>query len=170
LTVLFKGTVADVKHERAADDLNGVLLLLVNAETADERVDARCELRGGKGLGDVVVRAGHKPGDLVDLLTFCREHDDAHLGAGRADAAADLKPVDIGQHDIQQGKADVGVLLELFKSHFSVLGLYRLEAAAAQVDDHKAADICFVFQNKYLLHICDFPLLRHFVSIIYYDK
>ena len=170
MAVLLKGAVADVEHERAAYDLDGVLLLLVHTETADERVDARGKLRGGEGLGDVVVRAGHKPGNLVDLLTFGREHDDAHLGAGSADAAADLEPVDIGQHNVQQGKADVGVLLELFKSHFSVLGLYRFEAAAAQVDDHKAADICFVFQNKYLLHICDFPLLRHFVSIIYYDK
>ena len=121
--------------------------------SADQRVDAGGELGGGEGLGDVVVRAGHQACDLVDLLALGRQHDDTHFRAGRADAAADLKAVDVRQHHVQQRQTDVGIDLELFQGLRSVFGLDGLVSAAAQVDDHKAADIGLVLEHEYLLHV-----------------
>lgn len=71
------------------------------ADAAVERVDARRQLGGGEGLGDIVVRAGHKARDLVHFLRARREHDDADGLVRRTDAAADLEAVDIRQHDVQ---------------------------------------------------------------------
>ncbi len=78
------------------------------ADAAEQRVDARRQLGGEKGFGDIVVRAGHKARDLVHLLRARREHDDADGLVRRTDAAADLEAVDIRQHDVQNGHAGVG--------------------------------------------------------------
>ncbi len=108
LAVLVQSAVARVEEEGPADDLR-LLRLLGRAHAAAERVHARYELRGRKRLGHIVVRAVHEPGDLVHLLAQRGEHDDAHLGAGRAYPAADFEAVYIRQHDVQQRHAYVRV-------------------------------------------------------------
>ena len=153
LAVLFKSAIAGVEQEGTALYLGAALLVLVDAQTADECVHAGNKLGRGEGLCDIVVSAGHKAGDLVNLLILGGEHDDAHLGAGGADTAADLETVNIGQHNVKQSKADAGIDLQLLQCLLTVFGLDRLKAVAAQIDDHKAADIGFVFKNKNFLHV-----------------
>ncbi len=105
--------VAGVQHEGRLADL--AVVADVAADAAVEGVHAGGQLGGGEGLGDIVVGAGHKAGDLVHLLGAGGEHDDADVRVGRADAAADLEAVDVRQHDVQQGHTDIGVLAQLLQ-------------------------------------------------------
>ena len=150
LAVLLEGAVAGIEKEGGLLDLAGVHGGAAGA--AHEGVDAGGKLSGGEGLGDVVVGAGHEAGDLVHLLGAGGEHDDADGGVGGADAAADLEAVDAGKHDVQQGHADVGVLLQLVQGLLAGLGLHHLVAGAAEIDDDKAADTGFVLQDQNLFH------------------
>ena len=124
-----------------------------STRAADEGVDPGGQLRRGEGLGDIVVRAGHQAGHLVDLLALGGEHDDAHLGAGGADAPTDLKAVDIRQHDVQQGKTDIRVCLDLLQCLRTGSGLNRLVPAAAEIDHDEAAEIAFIFHDQYFFHL-----------------
>ena len=122
------------------------------ADAAVERVDARRQLGGGEGLGDIVVRAGHKARDLVHFLRARREHDDADGLVRRTDAAADLEAVDIRQHDVQNGHAGVRVFLQALKRLAAGPGLDGLIARPLEIDDDEAADADLVLQNQYLFH------------------
>ena len=150
LAVLLKGAVAGIQEEGRLVDLAG--LHGSAAAAPHEGVHAGGQLRGGEGLGDVVVGAGHETGDLVHLLRAGSEHDDADGSVGGADAAADLKAVDAGQHDVQKRHAHIAVQLQLFQRFFAAFGLHHLVTGAAQVDDDKAADAGFVLQYQYLFH------------------
>ena len=72
LAVFFQRAVARIETERPLPDLPGILGVLLAAGAAEERVDAGGQLGGGEGLGDIVVRAGHKTGDLVHFLACGR--------------------------------------------------------------------------------------------------
>ena len=127
--------------------------VLAAADAAVERVHARDQLGRGEGLCDIVVRAGHKAGDLVHLLALGAEHEDAHLRAGRADAAADLKAVDVRQHHVEQSDERVRILLELFERFLACGRLDRLVTGPAQVDDDEAADAGLVLKYENFLHV-----------------
>ncbi len=45
----------------------------------------------------------------------------------------------------------------LLKRHFAAVGLDRLIAAPAQIDDDKTSDVGLVFQNQNFLHIGFLP-------------
>ena len=155
LAVLFEGTVAGVQEEGGLIDLAG--LDGAAAGAAHKRVHAGGKLGGRKGLGDVVVGAGHETGDLVHLLGAGGEHDDADGGVGGTDTAADLKAVDTGKHDVQQGDADVAVQLQLLQRLLAAFGLHYLIAGPAEIDDDKTADAGFILQYQNFLH--GIPLL-----------
>ena len=87
----------------------------VAAGAAEQGVHAGGQLGRGEGLGHIVVRAGHQAGHLVHLLGTGGEHDDADFVVGGPDAAADLKAVDVRQHDVQQGHPGVRVVLQLLQ-------------------------------------------------------
>ena len=69
------------------------------------RLDAASELPHREGLGDVVVGAHLEAGDLVDLVPLRGEHDDRHLAAG-AKAPADLDPVELREHDVEDDEVE----------------------------------------------------------------
>ena len=75
------------------------------------------------------------------------------MGVGGADAAADLKAVDAGQHHVQQGHPGVPVVVQLFQRLLARLGLHHLIAGAAEIDDDKAANAGLIFQYQYLFHL-----------------
>ena len=134
-----------------------VLTVVAAADAPVERIHAREQLGGGERLRHIIVRTGHQTGDLVHFLALCAEHDDAHFRAGGADAAADLKAVDVRQHHVQQRNQNIRVLLELFQCFLACASLDRLIPAAAQIDDDKTADAGFVFENQNFFHNVSFP-------------
>ena len=63
-------------------------------------LDPSEQLSAAEGLSDVVVCTQLQAEHLVDLVSLGREHDDRHL-ALRAQAPANLDPVDLRQHAIE---------------------------------------------------------------------
>ena len=70
------------------------------ARAFQDGADTRHQLARRKGLGHIVVRAKLQPHHPVDLVVARGEKDHRHVRAG-AQAAADLKPVDFGQADVE---------------------------------------------------------------------
>lgn len=67
----------------------------------DVRMDACDKLRGAEGLDDIVVRADAKATDLIDILFFCRNHQNWNI-LFPADAAADFKAIHAGEHQVEK--------------------------------------------------------------------
>ena len=67
---------------------------------AEDALDAGDELARVERLRQVVVGADLEADDLVDVLVAGGQHQDRHVG-GLADAPADLEPVDVGQHQVE---------------------------------------------------------------------
>ena len=64
------------------------------------------ELAGRQRLRDVVVRAELEPDHLVEASSSrAVEHDDRHRVV-RAQAAADLEPVELREHDVEHDEID----------------------------------------------------------------
>src|SRR5579872_3039757 len=78
-----------------------------------------------KGFGDVVVRAEVESDDLVDLLRFCREHENQTLILLRAQLLANIIAAESGKHDVQDNQAGTMFLN----------GIERLVATRAGLDD-----------------------------------
>ena len=80
------------------------LLRLVAAalgrRAAQHALDARDELPRVERLRQVVVGADLEPDDLVDVLVAGGQHQDRDV-RGLAHAPADLDPVDVGQHQVE---------------------------------------------------------------------
>lgn len=71
---------------------------------AQKRVHATDQLHHAEGLGQVIVGARIKAAYLVELGAFRREHHDGKELRRRvlAQAAENLEPIDLGQHDVEQ--------------------------------------------------------------------
>ena len=66
----------------------------------EDRLHAGDELARVERLGQVVVGADLEADDLVDVLVAGGQHQDRNVGA-LADPAADLDPVDVGEHQVE---------------------------------------------------------------------
>ena len=77
--------------------------LLVHVPQGD--ADARQQLAGGEGLGQIVVRAEIEHRHLFLVLIARGDDDDRHLRP-RPQAADDLRAVEVGQTQIQQHQVD----------------------------------------------------------------
>ena len=75
-------------------------------------------------------------------LPLCKVTDDLYIGAF----------VMFGDVELT-----VHCAAELLKRHFAAVGLDRLIAAPAQIDDDKTSDVGLVFQNQNFLHIGFLP-------------
>ena len=84
-------------------------LLLHFMDSAHHRFYAGQNFPRAERLGHIIVRTGHQSRDLIHLLRACGQHNDTDLVVGHPDAAADLKPVDAGEHDVAQGNINIGV-------------------------------------------------------------
>src|SRR5262249_22715876 len=95
---------------------------------AQQRAYTAAELTNRERLGDVVVRAQFEAENLVELLAAGGQHDDRHVAAG-AEAAADLEPVDLRQHQVEHNEVDLPVAKEL-EGLLAVARLHDSEAVA----------------------------------------
>ena len=148
LAVFLQGPVPGVQQKRLLIDLPG-LLLSAAPRPAEQGVHPGGQLRRGKGLGHIVVGAGHEARHLVHLLAAGRQHDDSDTGIGGPNPPADLKPVDSRQHDVQQRHPDVRVVPQLVQGLLPGLRLDDGVPRPGQVDDDKAPDTGFVLQDQH---------------------
>ncbi len=161
LAVFLQRAVAGVQQKGGLDNLVSVPYGYASGPT-EQGVHPGGELGGGEGLGNIVVRPGHQAAHLVHFLGAGGEHNDAHLGVARPDAAAYLKTVHLpGEHDVQQGYLHIRVLLDEGQGFFAGAGLDGVISRPLQVDDHKAADIGLVLQHQDLSCQID----HHFLNI-----
>jgi hypothetical protein len=70
-----------------------------------KRLYAASELADRERLRDVVVGAELEAEHLVELVVASGQHDDRHLALG-AQALANLEPVELRQHDVQDDEVD----------------------------------------------------------------
>src|SRR5204862_1274500 len=75
-------------------------LLTFGRRAAQDRLDARDELARVERLRHVVVGADLEADDLVDVLVPRGQHQDRDIRL-LTDAAADLDPVDVREHEIE---------------------------------------------------------------------
>ena len=152
--VFLQCAVPQIQHEGRAGQLVLLRLLLhaAAAAAAHQRVHACRQLGRGEGLCHIVVGAGHQARHLVHFLGAGRQHDDANSGVVGPQTAAYLKPIDAGQHHVQQRYPDILLGLQLFQRFLAAFGLDDLVSGAAQIDDDKATDIGFILQYQYLSH------------------
>ena len=89
------------------DQLVAVLALVRRQlRPPEERAHAAAELVDRKRLRDVVVGAELEPDHLVQLVVAGGEHDDRHRAAG-AEPLADLEPIHVRQHDVEDDEIRV---------------------------------------------------------------
>src|SRR5258705_10211507 len=68
---------------------------------AQQGMNARDELAHAKGFGHVIVRAGVKSDDLVDLLAFGGKHQNRNANLFAAELLADFEAAGAGKHHVE---------------------------------------------------------------------
>ena len=66
-----------------------------------DRIDPRDQFGWGERFGNIIIRADHQAVDLVHLLAFGGEHDNADRLVFLPHPAADLESVDARHHNIE---------------------------------------------------------------------
>ena len=153
---VYRNETTDARHERAFFQYEALVDLTgvhdTAAGSAHQRVHTGGQLRRGEGLCHIVVGTGHQSRHLIHFLGPCGKHNDADGSVGGADTAANLKPIDTGQHNVQQRHSDIAVDLQLFQCLLACFRLHHLVAGTAEIDNDKAADAGLVLQYQYLFH------------------
>ena len=122
-------------------------------------LDSRNQFKWVERLGDIIIRADSQPGNLIDILDPCRQHDNREKML-LAYLAAKGKSVGIRQHDIQHRKTD------FFPFHTgecvgSVVTDQNGEAFIFQVDTDQFRNFLFVVDDQYIFF---HPSSSHSVS------
>src|SRR5688572_396821 len=137
---------AGVDRELTVMELLLDVAATLGRSAAENTLDPRDELTRVEGLGQVVVGADLEPDDLVDVLVAGGEHQDRHV-RGLAHAAADLDPVDVRQHQVED---DQGGRLGGDVRQPSAAGRDRADVVAGvlQVQGHEGGDRGFVLHDQ----------------------
>ena len=119
---------------------------LGRADASQQRPDARRQLLGHERFGEVVVRSCLQAGDDVVGVVAGGHHHDRHV-AVPTDRAAQLEPVDAGQHDVDQH--DVGALaLERLDGGFARRHALDGPALVLEGELHRLADPFVVLHGQ----------------------
>ena len=132
-----------VPDDRAGD------VLAVGSRAAKNRLHAGDELARVERLRQVVVGADLEADDLVDVLVARGEHQDRHLGAA-AQTAADLDPVDVGQHQVEDDQRRL-LALGFRQRVLPGLGNVHVVARVLEVERDERRDRGFVLDDEHFL-------------------
>ena len=124
---------------------------------------------GRERFGNIFIHSQIKSQKLVPLITFCRQHNNRHLGI-LADLPADLPSIHLWHHHIQDDQSDFFILEKNIHRFFSVAGLQNLVAAFAQevLDQFPHPAFIIYHQNFYLIHVSPRPLFSVTPDFIFY--
>ena len=103
------------------------------------------QLKWVEGLGDVIIRAEGKTGDLIHILHLCSQHDDGKEMLF-PDLPAEREAVHIGQHHIQNGKGKL-LLLRAEKGFRGAVKFTHLKAFVLQINLDEVCNFLFVIDN-----------------------
>src|SRR3984957_11823439 len=134
--------LADLDHRR-----RGLDRPLGRPGPAERGQDAREQLLDAERLGHVVVGAHVERGHLVPLAAPGRHHDDRDRGM-LADLPAELEPVDLGQHQVEQHH--VRLLGLQHRQRLGAVGRHqRVEPAHGQVRPDQVDDVRVVLDDEH---------------------
>ena len=111
--------------------------------------DPRDELGQLERLRHVVVRAELEPDDDVDGVRARREEDDRHLALA-PDRAADLEPVELGEHDVEDDEVE-GALAEAGEPLAAVRRCRDLESGLGEPERRDLPDRRVVLDEQHAL-------------------
>ena len=123
-------SAGEVEDDAVGPDDVPAVRLAPERGPAQERPDPAAELADRERLRDVVVRPELEPNDLVQLVVAGSEHDDRH-GALRPQPAADLEPVELREHEVEDDEVDP-VRAEALERLLAVARLHDPEALALE--------------------------------------
>ncbi len=123
----------DVEGEVADLEVVGLLFRLLTS--FDELAHAQDEFAGAERFGDVVVGAQLEAKDAVNLGGLGSEHNDRDAGGGgvAAQEFADLEPVDLGEHDVEEDEIR-GLEPGRFEGRGAVVGGDDIEAGGLEIE------------------------------------
>ncbi len=104
--------------------------------------------RGGKRLGQVIVGTRIKTGDLVLLLSACRQHDDRQFTRPvfTAQPPRKLDAVHAGKHPVEQHHVGQGPVHQR-DGFFSGIGAHHAMPGMLKGRGNQFLDSGFVFNN-----------------------
>jgi hypothetical protein len=123
---------------------------------AQDGADARQQFARLERLGQVVVGAQLQADDPVHGVALGGEHEHRHLrrmALQRADAAAHLQAVHVGQHEVQDHEVGQGPgvrSLQLRQAALAIRAVRDLQARLAQVLAHHLREAGVVFDHQQL--------------------
>ena len=120
----------------------------VHLFAAQVRLHARDQFARAEGLGHVVVAADFQSQDAIHLVGPRRQeqHRRARQHRGVPDLAAQLKAVQIGQHDVQQDQIGLG-LLQRAQGAFRAAEQLRLIPMADEVVLDQRGKLRFILHD-----------------------
>jgi hypothetical protein len=142
------GVAVDLQRAKAQGLCGGRAAAL--GAPAQHGADARQQLARLKGLGQVVVGAQLQADDAVHRVALGGEHQHRHLGRGagqRADAAAHVQAVHVGQHQVEDDQ--IGRIgLHAFQSAEAVSGVRKGKSRLDQVFADHPGQAAIVFDHQ----------------------
>ena len=121
------------------------------AAAAEQRADARLELRHVERLAEIVVGAGVEAAHRVARRALRGEHEDGHHARLAAQRARDVHPVAVGKSDVEHER--VVVVRARERETLGVVG-GRIHGVAllAKHEAHEVAHVGVVFNDQQLGH------------------
>ena len=118
-----------------------------------QRIDACHKLRRRERLGNIIIRADHQAVDLIHLLAFSGQHDDADGAVFFTDTPANLKAVHTGHHHVEHSHVEMrGIAFKNLDRLLAGGYIDHLIAGALEVYNLKIADDILVLNDKYAFH------------------
>ncbi len=124
--------------------------LAVRLHTAQERLHPGDQLADAEGLCHVIVGADLQAEHPVDLLRFCREHQDRGGGVLFPDSGADGKTVHLRQHQVQDDQG-IRPFQRLLEPGPPVRRPFGLQPQVTKVHRHHLRDVLVVFYYECFL-------------------
>ena len=136
--------------EREAFELDA-FVPVVGRRAAQYRIDARDQLAGREGLGDVVVRTAFEARHLVTLFRSCGEHDDGQLAGFPVslERAGELEAAHVGQHPVDEHEIGSAVC-ERSAGGTAVFRFTHFKTVTLEAERDHLADRAFVFDYQNL--------------------
>jgi len=137
----------DVNQEVA--HLNAIGRLVGLGAAAEEVLHAQHQFARTERLGDVIVGAELEAEHAVQFRRLGGQHDDGDCGGGRVTAQdfADLEPVHLGQHEVEEDQVR-GEGAGLLQGLVAVARRDHVKTGATEIEFHQFDGIRFVVHHQ----------------------
>ncbi len=109
-------------------------------------MDARSELTGIEGFGEVMIGADFQADDALHIVAVSREHDDGNGGDG-ADFAEDFEAAHAGKHDVENDEG-VGAGESAVQADTAVVNGFCAQALGDEVFGDEVAQFDVIINDE----------------------